>query len=115
MTIYSHGIVPVASYDACTGDNPCAHCKAGRPAAPEWIPRVSRPESSTWELDEEVRLALPPALHLPGYVDTCKPAGWFCTSCYGDGWMTSWPCDVALRHPTYIGELRPRVAERIPS
>lgn len=99
---------PVESYDACRGDDPCAHCKASRPAAPDWIMRVSSPTQSAWELDDEVRLALPPAFHLPHFIDTCTPAGWFCASCWGDGWMAGWPCDVALRHPKHIGPLVPQ-------
>lgn len=100
MTVLLARPVPaVENFDQCTGDE-CTHCKAGRPAAPEdWDPRI--PEA-LWELDDDVRAALPPAFHLPVFIDTCTPKGWFCACCWDAGTLTMWPCQVASKHGNYV-------------
>jgi hypothetical protein len=91
----------VGTFDRCRGDKPCAHCAAGQPAAAESLnPRDL--SAGVWELDEPDRIALPPAFHRPEWIDTCTPKGWFCACCWGDGWVTSWPCDVATSHGVYL-------------
>ena len=80
----------------CPRDNECGHCAAGRPTAHAGLePAINL--VSLFELDEDVRRALPPQYHLPEWID-CTPAGFFCRACWGDGWMTSWPCHVATAH-----------------
>lgn len=41
------------------------------------------------------RAALPPRFHIPVWQDTAEPKSWACAVCWGDGWCTSWPCEVA--------------------
>jgi hypothetical protein len=95
------GFGPVESSDQCPEGNQCQHCAAGRPAAPDDLaPR--RLYESVWELDDDVRQALPPAFHRPEFVDTCTPKSWFCNCCWTGGHVTSWPCQVAQAHGTYV-------------
>ena len=95
------GFGPVESFEQCPPGSECAHCKAGRPAAPgDLDPR--RLYDGVWELDEDVRQALPPAFHRPEFIDTCTPKTWVCNCCWSDGVVTSWPCEVAQAHGTYV-------------
>jgi len=52
---------------------------------------------STWELTEEQRIALPAEYHQPVWMDLGKPKLWICAQCWGEGTMTSWPCEVAAK------------------
>jgi hypothetical protein len=47
------------------------------------------------ELTEDERKALPAIHHRPHWDGLGKPHSWICTACWGDGWQTSWPCEVA--------------------
>lgn len=93
----------VQSYDQCRGDKQCAHCAAGRPSAPVEAGDPRTLSSAVWELDEELRLALPPAFHRPNWLDTLSTPGWFCACCWtDDGTITQWPCQVVTAHGRYV-------------
>lgn len=49
------------------------------------------------ELSVPQRLALPAAFHRPVWDDLGRPHLWHCAVCWGDGWTTQWPCEVARR------------------
>lgn len=57
-----------------------------------------------WELDEADRLALSPEHHQPHWDGMGTPHSWICTVCWGDGWQTSWPCEVAQKHGKEVAE-----------
>jgi hypothetical protein len=88
-------------YDRCaTGQ--CPHCAAGSPPAPDgW---TLDQLSGIWELDDDVRLALPPQFHQPHFDGLGKPNMWLCTACWGDGWVMSWPCEVAKAHGSDVAK-----------
>jgi hypothetical protein len=52
---------------------------------------------SAWELTEEERVALPAEYHQPVWMDLTTPATWICAQCWGEGWMSDWPCKVAAK------------------
>lgn len=49
-------------------------------------------------LTEEELAALPPRFHVPAYMESSTPQMWVCAVCWGDGWVTQWPCKTAVKH-----------------
>jgi hypothetical protein len=49
------------------------------------------------ELTETERLALPAVNHRPVFEGLGRPNAWICGVCWGDGWVTKWPCEPATR------------------
>lgn len=47
------------------------------------------------DLDEAARVALPPRFHTPAWEGNATPNAWLCAVCWGDGWVTRWPCQTA--------------------
>ncbi len=87
--------ITLPTHERCTSD-PCGHCAAGLPDPPPDL--ADGAVTGLWELDEDVRLALPPHFHQPYFAGLGKPAMWVCTACWGDGWQSGWPCKVAAAH-----------------
>lgn len=100
----------VQSFDHCTGEHPCAHCKAGRPEAPAGAEPTTG-SGGVWEHDDEVRHALPPTFHRPEFLDTLSPAGWFCACCWDEGKLQRWPCRVASAHGGYLSRALKKEAQ----
>ena len=96
-------LLPVQQYHACAPDRECPHCKAGRPAAPAEAGEPTQEDAVTSEIDQAMRYALPPAFHIPRFLDLIRPALWVCAACWDDdGDLTSWPCTVASAHGRYV-------------
>jgi len=55
-------------------------------------------------LSEQERQALPAVFHAPVFEDLGKPHAWICAVCWGDGWMTKWPCRPAITGGKELGE-----------
>ncbi|MET9656364.1 hypothetical protein [Streptomyces sp. NPDC006510] len=49
-------------------------------------------------LSEEELAALPPRFHVPAFMESSTPKMWVCAVCWGDGWVTGWPCKTAVKH-----------------
>ena len=64
---------------------------------PEEVEAVVSGDIPLGELTDAERVALPPAMHQPFYDGLGKPHSWICAVCWGDGWQTSWPCEIATR------------------
>lgn len=47
------------------------------------------------ELTEAQRVELPAVYHRPHFYGLAEPVAWICEACWGEGWTTAWPCDVA--------------------
>lgn len=62
------------------------------------------PEIDVMELTEDERVALPAVHHRPVFDGMGKPHTWICAVCWGDGWMTKWPCKPATRGGKELGE-----------
>lgn len=96
-------LLPVQDYHACPPGRECAHCKAGRPAAPAEIGHPTLLDAVFTEIDAELRFALPPAFHIPRFMDLTTPKLWICAACWDDdGNLSQWPCGVASAHGTYV-------------
>ncbi|MEU9498193.1 hypothetical protein [Streptomyces sp. NPDC048196] len=50
------------------------------------------------DLTDEEKVALPAQFHTPVFDNLGKPNAWLCRVCWGDGWVTQWPCATAQRH-----------------
>lgn len=46
--------------------------------------------------------ALPPRFHVPVFMESCTPKAWVCAVCWGDGWVSQWPCATAVQHGTQV-------------
>lgn len=93
----------VQSYDACPAGRQCPHCAAGLPAAPDEAGDPRDVDSIGPEVDQALRFALPPAFHLPRYMDLTTPKVWICAVCWDDdGNLSQWPCHVAEAHGNYV-------------
>lgn len=53
-------------------------------------------------LTEDELAALPPRFHIPVFDGDGQPNLWLCAVCWGDGWVTHWPCKTALKHGTKV-------------
>ena len=49
------------------------------------------------ELTDDERMALPAAEHLPHFDGLGRPHAWICRVCWGDGWVSGWPCPPAVK------------------
>ena len=49
-------------------------------------------------LSEEELAQLPARFHTPVFLDTATPRSWVCAVCWGEGWVTGWPCKTATKH-----------------
>lgn len=49
-------------------------------------------------LSEEELAELPPRFHVPAYMESSSPQMWVCAVCWGDGWVSQWPCKTAVKH-----------------
>jgi hypothetical protein len=58
----------------------------------------------SYEMEEAARVALSPEHHQPHWDGLGEPHSWICTVCQGDGWQTSWPCEVAQTHGREVAE-----------
>lgn len=56
------------------------------------------------ELSEEDRQKLPPEWHRPHWHGVLSPPSWICTVCWGEGWLSSWPCAVAAKDGRKVAE-----------
>lgn len=91
----------LGTHERCRTDA-CPHCAAGCPDIPDgWSLDML---SGIWELDDDVRIALPPQFHQPTFDSLGRPTAWLCTACWGDGWVTSWPCAVASAHGKQVAK-----------
>lgn len=97
-------LLAVQNHHACPPDQQCPHCKAGRPSAPaEAGIHPAEADSVTSEIDEAMRFALPPAFHIPRFMDLLTPKLWVCAACWdNDGNLSMWPCAVAVAHGQYV-------------
>ncbi|MFE7117051.1 hypothetical protein ACFU99_16730 [Streptomyces sp. NPDC057654] len=63
---------------------------------------LEAPEQPDYEdlvdLADAERAALPARFHTPTFDNLGKPNMWLCRVCWGDGWVTQWPCATALKH-----------------
>jgi hypothetical protein len=50
------------------------------------------------DLTDEQKAALPARFHTPVWEGNAVPHSWVCAVCWGDGWVTRWPCKTAVRH-----------------
>lgn len=54
------------------------------------------------DLSEEERKALPARFHTPHFDDLGQPNMWLCRVCWGDGWVSQWPCGPALEQGAIV-------------
>lgn len=92
----------------------CGTCRrlaaAGKPLDHEQCTACARllpaPDQPCYEtlldLTDEQRRALPARFHTPHFDDLGKPTMWLCRVCWGDGWVTQWPCKAAFQHGTEV-------------
>ncbi|NUQ95365.1 MAG: hypothetical protein HOY79_01950 [Streptomyces sp.] len=63
---------------------------------------IPAPDAPDYELitglAEEELAALPPRFHVPAYMESSSPQMWVCAVCWGDGWVTQWPCKTAVKY-----------------
>jgi len=88
----------------------CGTCRQlvsdGKPAEhpgcerrPFLIPAPDMPDyEDLADMTDEQRQALPARFHIPGFESNAEPNAWLCQVCWGDGWVTRWPCKQALAH-----------------
>lgn len=50
---------------------------------------------SSWELPEAERKALPAKFHQPIWDGLGVPHSWICAQCWGEDWVSTWPCEIA--------------------
>lgn len=64
------------------------------------------PDMPSWELlvemTEQEKADLPARFHVPRFDDLGQPNAWLCAVCWGDGWVTGWPCKTATKHGTEV-------------
>ncbi|MFI8535406.1 hypothetical protein ACIGMX_34815 [Streptomyces aquilus] len=60
------------------------------------------PDAPSYELitgmSEEELAELPPRFHVPVYIESSSPSMWVCAVCWGDSWVSQWPCKTAMKH-----------------
>jgi len=82
------------------------HAENSRPAEhPECIQHATllpAPDAPDYEelvdVPEDQRAALPARFHTPVWEGNATPNAWLCAVCWGDGWVTQWPCETACKH-----------------
>lgn len=65
---------------------------------------ATAPDVVVSELTAAERVALPARYHQPHWDGLGTPHSWICQACWGDGWQTPWPCDVATRGGREVAE-----------
>jgi hypothetical protein len=50
------------------------------------------------DLTDEQKAALPARFHTPVWEGNAVPHSWVCAVCWGDGWVTRWPCKPAIEN-----------------
>lgn len=55
-------------------------------------------------LDDADRFNVAPELHQPHWDGLGQPHSWICSICWGDGWTTAWPCEIATKHGKAVAE-----------
>jgi len=82
------------------------HAENSRPAEhPECIQRATllpAPDAPDYEaigdMTDDQRATLPARFHTPVWEGNATPNAWLCAVCWGDGWVTRWPCETAAKH-----------------
>lgn len=54
------------------------------------------------DLTDDERQALPARFHTPQFEALGKPNMWLCAVCWGDGWVTQWPCKTAQENGAQV-------------
>ena len=54
------------------------------------------------DLTDDERLALPARFHTPQFDSLGRPNMWQCRVCWGDGWVTQWPCKAAQENGAQV-------------
>ncbi|MFE3583743.1 hypothetical protein [Streptomyces vinaceus] len=67
---------------------------------------IQPPDAPDWEILIEMtakeKADLPARYHLPVFDSCGKPNAWLCAVCWGDGWVTGWPCKTAVKHGAQV-------------
>jgi hypothetical protein len=50
------------------------------------------------DMTDEQKAALPARFHTPVWEGNAVPHSWVCAVCWGDGWVTRWPCKTAVQY-----------------
>jgi hypothetical protein len=91
--------------DLTTARKPAIHpeCRRRATLAPAW----DAPDlEDLADMTDDERTALPARFHTPAFVESSTPKAWLCAVCWGDGWVTSWPCETATAqgHRVFVPE-----------
>ncbi|MQS14490.1 hypothetical protein F7Q99_20030 [Streptomyces kaniharaensis] len=63
------------------------------------LPAPDAPDYETLlDLTDAQRRGLPTRFHTPVWEGNAEPNAWLCAVCWGDGWVTQWPCPTAAEH-----------------
>ncbi|MFD9047624.1 hypothetical protein [Streptomyces zaomyceticus] len=54
------------------------------------------------DLTDEQRIALPARFHTPVFDGLGRPNAWLCQVCWGDGWVSQWPCNPAQQQGAQV-------------
>jgi hypothetical protein len=54
------------------------------------------------EMSEDDKRALPARFHVPTFDDCGVPNAWLCRVCWGEGSVSAWPCEAAVKHGTEV-------------
>lgn len=54
------------------------------------------------DLTADQKTALPAQFHTPVFDKLGTPKAWLCRVCWGDGWVTKWPCATAQKHGAQV-------------
>ncbi|MGA4941737.1 hypothetical protein [Streptomyces cinereoruber] len=54
------------------------------------------------DLTDQERIALPARFHTPVFDGLGQPNAWLCQVCWGDGWVSQWPCAPAQQHGSLV-------------
>lgn len=74
---------------------PTEHQECARRAT--LLPAPDAPHYETLvDLTDEQRQALPAHFHIPVWEGNATPKSWLCAVCWGDCWVTRWPCKAAV-------------------
>lgn len=106
--VAEHGPFPMPTGESMHADSKaCGTCKSltqdGKPVEHEQCAAravlLLPPDQPMYEnlvdLTDEQRKALPARFHTPVFDGLGKPNAWLCQVCWGDGWVSPWPCGPA--------------------
>jgi hypothetical protein len=83
--------------DLAADGKPVEHPECARRAT--LIPAPDAPCYETiLDTPEDQRANLPARFHTPVWEGNATPNAWLCAVCWGDGWVTRWPCATAAAH-----------------